>query len=350
MIGQDKCLWLLALIAGLLGFSALVLESEAAEATKAKQELSWKKTAASLALLNGDKIVWQFNHLQDGKEKGCPYFHPLASMEGAVLTDLRPGDHLWHRGLRFAWKKINGLEGYWIWPDGKERWPEKIMGRTDVTTVKVVANDDFSAHFELELSYHPPGEPADLTEKRIITVSAPDKNGNYGIDWRGVFTAGAKGAFLDRTPTEGEEDGKWFGGYAGLQFRVAGHEKHSAWTISNSEGVSVVSQADSISKESRKSLEPVHGRSARWVDLTLDMTAGKTGGVTIMDHPENLRHPSPWHIAAMPHEFHHAPLFTSPFTLEAGKELTFNFRILIHSGQVDKVFAEKQWKDFSKTP
>lgn len=346
MIRQDKCLWRLVLIAGIAFCVCSLVTLDAAGAPNGKQELTWKKTAASLALLNGDKIVWQFNHLQDGKEKGCPYFHPLATIEGAVLTDLRPGDHLWHRGLRFAWKKINGLEGYWIWPDGKKRWPDKKMGRTDVTAVKIVANDDFSARFELELSYHPPGEPADLSEKRIITVSAPDENGNYWIDWKGVFTAGSKGAVLDRTPIEGEEDGKWFGGYAGLQFRVAGHDKHSAWTISNSEGVAVVSKAKAISKESRKSLEAVHGKPARWVDLTLDMVDGKTGGVTIMDHPKNLRHPSPWHVAAMPHEFHHAPLFTGPLTLKAGEKLSFNFRILVHSGQADKVFVEKQWKGF----
>jgi hypothetical protein len=350
MNGQDKCLWLLMVLAGILGLVCLMPTLDAAEATTGKRELAWEKTGGSLALLNGDKIVWQFNHLQDGKEKGCPYFHPLGTIEGAVLTDLRPGDHLWHRGLRFAWKKINGLEGYWIWPDGKKRWPDKIMGRTDVTTVKVVANDDFSARFELELSYHPPGEPADITEKRVIEVSAPDKNGSYGIDWRGIFTGGEKGAVLDRTPREGEKDGKWFGGYAGLQFRVAGHEKHSAWTVSNSEGAVVPSKADTITKDSRKSLEPVHGKPARWVDLTLDMADGKTGGVTIMDHPKNFRHPSPWHIAAMPHEFHHAPLFSGPYTLKAGNKLSFDFRILIHSGQVDKVFVEKQWKDFSKAP
>ncbi len=347
---QDKRLWYLTLLVLGVGIFGSVLSLPAAEIEKGKQGLAWKKTAASLALMTGDRIVWQFNHLQDGEEKGCPYFHPLATMDGAVLTDLRPGDHLWHRGLRFAWKKINGLEGYWTWPDGEKRWPDKIMGHTDVTAVKVLARDNFSARFELKLNYHPPGEPADLSEKRIIEVSAPDEKGNYGIEWRGVFTAGAKGAVLDRTPIEGEEDGKWFGGYAGLQFRVAGHEKYSTWTVSNSEGATVASKADSINKESRKSLEPLHGKPARWVDLTLDMSDGKTGGVTIMDHPENLRHPSPWHIAAMPHEFHHAPLFTGPYTLEAGKELPFEFRILIHPGQVDKVFTEKQWKDFSERP
>ena len=100
-----------------------VLRAE--EATKEKRKLSWRETPASLALLSGDRVVWQFNHLRDGKEKGCPYFHPLATMEGAVLTDLRPADHVWLRGLRFAWKKINGLEGYWTWPEGRERWPDK---------------------------------------------------------------------------------------------------------------------------------------------------------------------------------------------------------------------------------
>jgi hypothetical protein len=334
------------ILSAALHFS-LVAASHAAEETKEERHLSWRKTPASLALLNGEEVVWQFNHLRDGKEKGCPYFHPLATMEGSVLTDLRPLDHPHHRGLRFAWKKINGLEGYWDWPEGQKLWPDKAMGHSDVTAVKVAANDDFSARFELEMSYHAPGEPAVLTEKRIIEVSAPGKDGNYQIDWHSVFTGGPKGALLDRTPIPGEEGGKWFGGYAGLQFRLAHHDHFFAWTISNSEGTSVISKANAISAETRKNLEPLHGKPARWVDLTLDMSDGKTGGVTIMDHPGNLRHPSPWHIAAMPHEFHHAPLFSGPYTLEAGKKLPFQFRILVHTGPLQKQEMDEHWKEFT---
>ena len=333
-------------LAAAIGFS-LAAAANAADHDPGKRDLSWQKTPASLALLNGGTVVWQFNHLQDGKEKGCPYFHPLATMEGAVLTDLRPGDHLWHRGLRFAWKKINGLEGYWTWPDGQERWPDKEMGHSDVTAVRVTANDDFSARFELEMSYHPPGQPADVTEKRVIEVSAPDRDGNYRIDWRGVFTGGARGAVLDRTPILGEEEGKWFGGYAGLQVRVASHDAFSAWTISSSEGASFASEAKEISAESRAALEPLHGKPARWVDLTLAMADGKSGGVTLLDHPGNLRHPCPWHIAAMPHEFHTAPLFQGPHTLEAGKELLLRYRVLVHSGPLPKTFVAGQWEEFA---
>lgn len=343
--------WLSAAFAGMLGLWLPQAASDAAETVPDKWQLSWRKTPASLALMNGDRAIWQFNHLQDGKEKGCPYFHPLATMEGAVLTDLRPGDHLWHRGLRFAWKVINGLDGYWTWPEEQERSPDKALGQTDVTAVKVTANDDFSARFELEIRYHPPGEPPDVTEQRVIEVSAPDANGDYRIDWHGVFTAGAKGAVLDRTPILGEPDGKWFGGYAGLQFRLAHHDQFSTWTISNSEGISVTSDSDKITAETRKQLEPLHGKPARWVDLTLDMADGKKGGATIMDHPGNLRHPPPWHIAAMPHEFHHAPLFNGPFTLDAGKSLPLRFRILVHAGPLQNAAAAaNQWADFVRQP
>jgi len=95
--------------------------------------------------------------------------------------------------------------------------------------------------------------------------------------------------------------------------------------------------------ETRKRLEPLHGKPARWMDLTLDMADGKKGGVTIIDHPGNLRHPPPWHVAAMPHEFHHAPLFSAPFTLEAGEELPFRFRILVHAGPIQQPEANGQW-------
>lgn len=332
----------------LYAISALTAADERKE-----EHLSWQETPASLALLNGDRVVWQFNHLGDGKEKGCPYFHPLATMDGSVLTDLHPSDHPHHRGLRFAWKIINGVDGYWHWPEWSEvqknlktDYPYAADGHSDVTKVKVTANDDFSARIELEMNYHPPGEPADVTEKRIIEVGTPGKDGSYQITWHSIFTGGPRGAILDRAPILGEEKGTASGGYAGLQFRLAPQDSYMAWTISNSEGTSVTSEAKTISAETRKSLEPLHGKPASWVDLTLDMTDGKTGGVTIMDHPGNLSYPSPWHITAMPHEFHQAPLFNGPFTLEAGEDLSFQFRILVHNGPLQEKVVNECWKDF----
>jgi len=304
---------------------------------------TWQKTPASLALLNHGQVVWQFNHLLDGREKGCPYFHPLRTLDGATLTDLRPGDHLWHRGLRFAWKKINGLEGYWAWPEGVGRWPDKEMGRTEVTAVKVIAGKDYSARFELELSYHPAGKPAVLTEKRTILVSTPDEKGRYQIDWQGNFTAGAEDAFLDRTPILGEQGGKPWGGYAGLQFRVIHRDHLAAWTLLNSEGGSATNKADP-----KKGVEALHGKQARWMDMTLDFKDGKTAGVTLFDHPDNLRYPAVWHVSSMPNELIQTTIFNGPYNLKEGKSLSFRYLILIHPDRIDKTFLENQWKEFTK--
>jgi hypothetical protein len=83
------------------------------------------------------------------------------------------------------------------------------------------------------------------------------------------------------------------------------------------------------------------------VNLTLDMADGKAAGATIMDHPGNLRHPPAWHIAAMPHEFHQAPLFTGPYTLGAGETLPFRFRILVHAGQLPSREIAQRWDEFA---
>lgn len=314
----------------------------ATEAPASASRLSWRETGASLALLREGRVVWQFNHLRDGSERGCPYFHPLATLDGAVLTDLRPDDHRWHRGLRFAWKKINGLDGYWTWPEGLDRWPDDT-GQTEVTAARVIPGTDFSARFELELSYHPPGKTADLTEKRTIRVSAPDREGSYRIDWHGVFTAGERGAVLDRTPIPGETDGKRWGGYAGLQLRLPPRVQLSRWALLNSENISVANEIGSTG-----GLERVHGRKARWLQVTLDFVDGRTASAALFDHPGNLRHPVVWHAISMSNELIQTPLYHGPHTLQAGETLTFRYRIVVRPGRAETARLEDEWKQFSQ--
>jgi len=288
-----------------------------------KPRYSWRQTDSSLALLNHGRIVWQLNF---NKKEGKPCFHPVGLIDGTVLTWLRPADHRWHRALWFSWKFINGLN-YWE-EDPKTGLSE---GRMEIVSINVIPHDDYSARIAMMLSYHRPGEPAVLTEKRLIAVSAPDKNGQYHIDWHSTFTAGEKDVVLDRTPLPGEEGGKGFGGYAGLSVRMA--KATRGWEFVDSEG--------------RKDKE-AHGKKARWVDFSGEIGEGKAAGVTIFDHPENLRHPSPWYVAkGMPY-FSPAVLFNKSYTLAAGKSLTLRYRILIHPGRADKDILKSEWNAFSE--
>ena len=54
-------------------------------------EFKWDKTEHSIALKKGDQLIWKHNH---NKAEGKPYFHPLSTIDGTVLTWLRPKDHV----------------------------------------------------------------------------------------------------------------------------------------------------------------------------------------------------------------------------------------------------------------
>ncbi|MDP6545417.1 MAG: PmoA family protein [Phycisphaerae bacterium] len=300
------------------------LPSSPAAAADAKPKLSWKQTDTTVALLNGKKVIWQLNH---DPKIDKPYIHPLATIDGSVLTWNRPGDHVWHRALWFSWKMINGLN-YWE----ENRKTCLSQGRTEIKSTKATLAKDHSAKIEIVLSYHPPDKPEILAEKRTIVFSAPAAKGLYTIDWTSEFTATGADAVLDRTPIKGEKGGKGWGGYAGLSIRMA--KETRGWKILDSKG--------------RQDMK-IHGQpDAVWVDASGKTTGGAEAGVTIFDHPSNMRHPSPWYIAkGMPY-FSPALLYNKPHTLKKSKSLTLKYRVLVHPGLADKGMLDGEFKKFAK--
>ena len=301
-----------------LGIYSLPAAVPKKKPAKKESGLRMERTDTSLAFLRDGQIVWKLNF--DPKE-GKPYFHPLALPDGTELTCLRPADHVWHRALWFSWKLINGLN-YWE----EDKKTGLSAGRTDIVATKTTFKQDGSARIEMELSCHPPDAPPVLREKRVIAVSAPDA-GSYRMDWESTFTAADKEVKLDRTPLANQPDGKGHGGYAGLSLRMAATTR--GWTFTNSEGAA--------------GQEATHGKPARWMDFS-----GKTGGVVVLDHPSNSRHPSPWYVAAGIPYFSPALIFNEPFTLPAGGSLTLRYRVLVHTGAFEKSAVEKEWSQFSK--
>jgi hypothetical protein len=306
----------------------LSVQVQAQDAAGTKPRYDWRQTNSSLALLNRERVVWQFNF---DKKQGKPYFHPVCLTDGTELTWHRPPDHPWHYGLWFSWKYINGLN-YW------EEDPKTGLsqGLTEIISVEVTAHDNYSAQIAMQLSYHPPGQPAVLTESCSIRISEPDEDGLYCIDWISRFTAGDADVLLDRTPITGEKDGQSWGGYAGLSMRVA--KNITGWYLTDSEG--------------RKDLE-AHGKKARWMNFGGRAAENKDFSITVFDHPENLRHPSPGFVIMDPKVpfgyFSPALLFDEPYTLPAGKSFSLKYRILIQHRRVGKNQLQAEWKAFSET-
>jgi hypothetical protein len=144
-----------------------------------------------------------------------------------------------------------------------------------------------------------------------------------------MFTAGEKGVLLGRTPIPGEQGGRGWGGYAGLSVRMAKTTRGFEY----------------VDSEGRKDKQ-IHGKKARWVDFSGELPGGKEAGIAIFDHPDNLRHPSPWYVEkGMPY-FSPAVLFNKPYEIAARESLELWYRILIHPGRADKKTLEKECKAF----
>lgn len=218
---------------------------------------SWRRTETTLALVRGTNVVWQ--SVADPAQ-GKPYFHPLATPGGVVVSDLRPADHRWHRALWSSWKFINGLL-YW----DEDPRTGRSQAATDVVHWAAEARPDGSARLTFSVSYHPwEGMPV-LTEKRVVEVSAPTQQG-YVLDWVATFTA-VTNVVLDRTDA----------GYAGFSLRLGPAQRK--WTFTDSEG--------------RSGQGAIHGQAARWVKFSAGTNAP---AVAMFDHPGNLRHPARWYV------------------------------------------------------
>jgi len=304
----------------------------ATDAALPNPRYDWRQTDSSLALLNNNRVVWQFNF---DNEQPRPYFHPVCLTDGTELTWHRPPDHPWHYGLWFSWKFINGLN-YWE-EDRKTGLPE---GLTEITNIEVKPRDDYSAQIAMQLSYQPPSKAAVLTESCSISISKPDEDGRYSINWTSRFTAGAADVILDRTPITGEQGGQSWGGYAGLSVRLA--KNVSDWQLTDSEG--------------RKDLE-AHGQKARWMNFGGRAAESKDFGIAIFDHPDNLRSRctsgSPSFVIMDPKVpfgyFSPALLFNKPYTLPGRQSFSLKYRILIQPGKAQKNLLEAEWKSFAET-
>lgn len=98
------------------------------------------------------------------------------------------------------------------------------------------------------------------------------------------------------------------------------------------------------------------GKRAKWVDY-FGPVNDKIYGVTIMDHPNNPRHPTWWHVrtyglfAANPfgiHDFEKKAAGTGDFHIKNGEEATFKYGFVLHEGKANKGMTEKTYLDWVK--
>ncbi len=265
-----------------------------------------------LAAKIGDKTLWEFHY--DSKLPK-PFFHPVATMDGHVMTWNSPPDHPWHHGLWFSWKYINGVN-YWE-PNGQTGKPD---GRTQWNDVQIKTLPDGTARIQMQVKYGPANQGCILSEERSIAISPPDSNGDYHFDWTSKFTATGEQVVLDRTPLPDEPGGEVYGGYAGLSVRFA--KALTAREATSSKG------PVQFNSQSR-----YRGRATA-MDYAGEID-GQPVGIAICGHPGNLNHPSPWYVIRSGAMSYYSPavICYGPHTMKTGDSFTLRYRVIVHDGK-----------------
>ncbi|HYH10988.1 MAG TPA: PmoA family protein [Thermomicrobiales bacterium] len=267
----------------------------------------------------GNSIDWYPDDASDpawtlsytGRPK--PFFHPVRSPSGQLLSLLEPADHLWHRGLWFTIKFVNG-DNFW-----EERPPFGTQRVAGLPEIRHPAPD--IAELDLSLDWlAPDGGERVIAEQRTIRSRATADA--LVIDWRTELTA-ERDVTLDRTPYT-----TW-GGYGGLSFRGS-----RSWLVDR-----FLLSGDRV--EGRPA-----GQAGSWCEMSGPVDGGPdlSAGLAMLDHPDNPRHPTPWYAggAGSGNFLNAALLFHEPMTLGQGETLALRYRILIHDGIWDATRLESE--------
>lgn len=286
-------------------------------------QYTWQETDSTLALYNGDRLVWKYNYRS---RYSRPFFHPVF-VDRNNLTCIAPDDHPWHLGQWFCWKYINGVN-YWEY----EKGTFQSAGITDVKEVAVKKNDDHSAEITLSIDYHPAKGENVLREKRVIQVSEPQPDGCIWMDYEFNFEALADEVELNRTPVVGQEDGVSWGGYAGLSIRFN-------QDFSDSHFVTPWNDNDSI-----------NGRQGNWLYMGFNGTDGKQVGTQIMVPSHSQREGSAWYSFnddSLPFYYYSpAYLYYKPLILKKGNHIKMNYRVLHLPGKIKAAEMEKNYQQY----
>ena len=270
------------------------------------------------------------------------YFYPLIGPGGARMTrdwpmKDTPGedhDHPHHRSLWFAHGLVNGGD---FWSEaathaGKES--KLPVGKIEHEKFIEVKGGEKEGVIRDALRWVAADGSVPLTSVQTFRVQ---DGAERVIDFGMTLTAGAKDVVFGDT-----KEGTMALRIAESMRLLGVDKKPGAGKIVNAPG-------DVDGK--------VWGKKAAWVDYS-GPVEGKVVGIAIFDSPKNPRHPTRWHardyglFAANPfceREMDKTqPEGAGDFKLEAGKSVTFQYRIILHEGDAAQAKIADRFAEYAK--
>lgn len=286
-------------------------------------QVQMKKNANGLLFIeNGDSILLYRNNQEskDGKYTRTNYIHPLWAPDGTVLTEDFPADHLHHRGIFWAWHQIV--------VDGKnicDGWELKDFNQK-INDLQFRPLKDGSAELKTEVSWESPnlknesGQVVPLIQEKTEIVIHPATKNYRRIDFKISLLA-----LVENLSIGGSADVK---GYSGFSVRV----KLPSDVLFRGQGGIVNPLNTAVA-------------SPGYIDVAGGMLReGKTGGVVIVDSPENPDYPQFWILRAK-NSMQNAAWPGNRLVPVSNKEpLVLKYSLLVYVGEMKSKTIEEMLK------
>lgn len=268
----------------------------------------------------------------DGVTK--PYLWPLRAASGTYVTRMWPmedvaeekgtkKDHQHQRGLWFAHEKVNGID---FWNNEASYTEPPLRGKIVLDKLGQVKSGNKQGSLAATFVWEDRKGNRQLTETRVMTFY--DDPALRTIDLDITLTAAQKVVFGDAKD-----------GVLGVRLRPVLQEDTGTGHILNADGM--------------KGEKEAWGKPSNWCDYSGTINGEKVG-ITILDNPENPRHPVRWHVrgyglfAANPFglsAFTNDKSQDGTMTLAPGEKLRFRYRVIIHPGDAGQ--AGKYWEEYT---
>ena len=283
-----------------------------------------------LELHYGEKRLLAYNYLNADvypEEVPKPYFHPLATLGGSVVTLCRPNDHPWHKGLGMTLTKVGDANfwggvtyerehGYhWVANHGRQRHA-KWLGQS-------VSGDD--AVFAHEVEWENAAGRILLRERREFRVAVQAGEGYWTLDFLSRLQNQSEAELALGTYEASEGLSGSF--YTGLFWRIPREFLDRIHTLQYNTAGKVF--CDHFPGDEEK----IHGTAGRWVALhgSVDTVVEPVTLAMIDISPPAQSHPR---VFLRRNQVGIALPFQGPeeLKLAPGEELDLGYRLLIADG------------------
>jgi Methane oxygenase PmoA len=249
-------------------------------------------------------------------ESPRPYFHPVRTLGGDLVSLYRPHDHVWHKGIALSLPNV-GPDNFWggvTFRAGRyiQAGNDGAMRHESFDTA--IVNDDV-VRLRERLSWVPEGAEAPvITEDRRMAAVAWPEASAWCLAFATTLTNVSGTDIVIGSPTT---EGRPNAGYGGL-----------FWRGPRSFTGGVVTTADAIGGDE------LMGTRAPWLAFT-GQHDGRGGHSTLVfrDAPENFSYPSQWFVRSTPFGcVCPAPFFDTEYTFKPGAELTLRYDVAVADG------------------